>query len=67
MNGIYLDNNATTKVDEKVFLAMRPYLTANFAHPYNTEEDVDYTVGGLARIVGHTQIGAASAETVAVH
>jgi cysteine desulfurase len=30
---IYLDNNATTKVDERVFTAMRPYLTTHFAHP----------------------------------
>jgi len=30
---IYLDNNATTKVDDRVFVAMRPYLTNQFAHP----------------------------------
>jgi len=30
---IYLDNNASTKIDERVFAAMRPYLTHHFAHP----------------------------------
>jgi cysteine desulfurase len=30
---IYLDNNASTKIDERVFAAMRPYLTNHFAHP----------------------------------
>lgn len=33
MEGIYLDNNATTKVNDRVFVAMRPYLTNSFAHP----------------------------------
>ena len=33
METIYLDNNATTRVDERVFTAMRPYLTHQFAHP----------------------------------
>ena len=33
METIYLDNNATTKIDERVFAAMRPYLTNHFAHP----------------------------------
>ena len=33
MESIYLDNNATTRVDERVFTAMRPYLTHQFAHP----------------------------------
>ena len=33
METIYLDNNASTKIDERVFAAMRPYLTHHFAHP----------------------------------
>jgi len=33
MGDIYLDNNATTKIDDRVFVAMRPYLTHQFAHP----------------------------------
>lgn len=33
MEGIYLDNNATTKVADRVFVAMRPYLTSHFGHP----------------------------------
>lgn len=33
MEGIYLDNNATTKLDDSVFVAMRRYLTTHFAHP----------------------------------
>lgn len=33
MEGIYLDNNATTKLDDRVFAAMRPYLTNYFGHP----------------------------------
>src|SRR6266705_3280504 len=33
MDNIYLDNNATTKSDDRVFAAMRPYLTNQFSHP----------------------------------
>ena len=33
MESVYLDNNATTKIDERLFTAMRPYLTNHFAHP----------------------------------
>ncbi len=33
MESVYLDNNATTKIDDRVFAAMRPYLTNHFAHP----------------------------------
>ena len=30
---IYLDNNATTKIDEKVLEKMMPYLTDLYANP----------------------------------
>lgn len=33
MNTIYLDYNATTPVDEKVFTAMEPFLRENFGNP----------------------------------
>lgn len=33
---IYLDNNATTKIDEQVFNAMLPYLTSEYANANST-------------------------------
>lgn len=41
---IYLDNNATTKVDEKVLEAMLPYLKENYANPSSI-----YSFGGVAQ------------------
>ena len=38
---IYLDNNATTKVDEKVVEAMLPYFSQNYANPSSM-----YDIGG---------------------
>jgi len=41
---IYLDNNATTRVDEKVIDAMMPYLKENYANPSSI-----YSFGGTAQ------------------
>jgi len=35
---IYLDNNATTPIDERVLDAMLPYLTTNFANANSTHQ-----------------------------
>ncbi|HNW26486.1 MAG TPA: cysteine desulfurase NifS [Candidatus Gastranaerophilaceae bacterium] len=40
---VYLDNNATTKVDEKVLEAMLPYLKQNYANPSSI-----YSFGGIS-------------------
>lgn len=41
---IYLDNNATTKVDEQVLDAMLPFLKENYANPSSI-----YSFGGIAQ------------------
>lgn len=41
---IYLDNNATTKVDEKVLEAMLPYFKENYSNPSSI-----YSFGGVAQ------------------
>ena len=38
MRKVYLDNNATTCVDEKVFEVMVPYLKENYANPSSMYE-----------------------------
>jgi len=56
---IYLDNNATTRVDECVLSAMLPYFTdhyanANSSHLFGltTNEDIDASRGQVADLIG---------------
>lgn len=35
---IYLDNNATTQIDQRVLDVMLPYLTTNFANANSTHQ-----------------------------
>jgi len=56
---IYLDNNATTRVDERVLSAMLPYFTdyypnVNSSHLFGltTNEDIDASRGEVADLIG---------------
>jgi cysteine desulfurase len=42
---IYLDNNATTPLDERVLEAMLPYLKENFGNPSSTAHAFGWTAG----------------------
>lgn len=42
MNGIYLDNQATTKCDQRVIDAMLPYFCEEFGNPHSTSHAFGY-------------------------
>ncbi len=59
MNEIYLDNNATTKVDESVFEEMRPYFCDLYGNPSSmhffggqVQKQVDKARARLAKLLG---------------
>lgn len=59
MKEIYLDNNATTKVDEAVFEEMRPYFTELYGNPSSmhffggqVQKKIDEARGRVAALLG---------------
>jgi cysteine desulfurase len=58
-NIIYLDNNATTKIDEEVFEAMKPFLTLKYGNPSSMHKfggqvrhDIDKAREQAASLIG---------------
>ncbi len=66
MRTVYLDNSATTPVDERVFEAMRPYFTEGYANPNSLYAIARKTHAALedARELFAAEIGAADPSEV---
>lgn len=65
MSVIYLDNNATTPLDERVLEAMLPYLTGHFGNPSSRAHAYGWTAGAavdMAREELAAAIGASPEE-----
>lgn len=66
MNKIYLDNNATTPIDKKVFESMKPFLNSEYYNPssaYESSQKVRDIVEKSRKIVADF-IGASSSEII---
>lgn len=49
MKNIYLDNNATTRIDDKVVEKMLPYLRENYANPSSMYDTAHLTAKALKK------------------
>ena len=47
MKQVYLDNNATTKIDEKVLDKMMPYLKEHYANPSSMYDPARYSAHAI--------------------
>jgi cysteine desulfurase len=64
---IYLDYQATTPIDERVLLAMMPYLTTNFGNPHSVEHSFGWQAEAAVEIARKniaTLIGASHGEII---
>ena len=58
---IYLDNNATTPLDERVLEAMLPYLGEHFGNPSSTTHPFGWTAGAAVDVAREELAGAIGA------
>lgn len=64
---IYLDYQATTPIDERVLLAMMPYLTTNFGNPHSVEHSFGWQAEAAVEIARKNiagLIGASSEDVI---
>ena len=66
MDDVYLDNNATTRIDPQVLAAMLPFLTEQFANPSSAHGSGEAAAAALRRARGQVRalLGAASDQEI---